>query len=235
MVSRQHKRGCSEGKLGSAQLRAAIDLAHERLADGISLDELLQRPVNRSSVCPMFKATTGMAPHQFVLRCGSERAQRLLVRTDRAWRKSRLPVVLRPGASHQRFRKLWAHTRASLPPLCSSRMIFQAPEAGAVHLPVISHAAQPPKMRKQMMIRTATRLTAAFTGLLFSSSALASDFSTQRVEFLSGEDVVVGTLYVPAEVNAPTPAVLVEGRRPTTATWYPQLTRRSLLQLASWL
>jgi dienelactone hydrolase len=62
-----------------------------------------------------------------------------------------------------------------------------------------------------MMIRTTTRLTAAFAGLLLSTSALAADFSTKRVEFLSGEDVVVGTLYVPAEAKAPTAAVLVEG------------------------
>jgi fermentation-respiration switch protein FrsA (DUF1100 family) len=61
------------------------------------------------------------------------------------------------------------------------------------------------------MIRTATRFTAALAGALLSTSALAADFTTQRVEFLSGQDRVVGTLYVPSGATGPTPAILVEG------------------------
>jgi len=59
--------------------------------------------------------------------------------------------------------------------------------------------------------RTATRIAAAFAGALLSGSALAADFTTQRVEFLSGRDKVVGTLYVPSNATAALPAVLVNG------------------------
>ena len=76
------KKGLSpKGKLGSAQLRATIDLAQERLADGISLDDLAAASgYSLFQFARMFKATTGMAPHQFVLRLRLERAQRLLLR-----------------------------------------------------------------------------------------------------------------------------------------------------------
>lgn len=61
------------------------------------------------------------------------------------------------------------------------------------------------------MSRAATRIAVAFSGALLSTSALATDFTTSRVEFLSGEDKVVGTLYVPAGSKTPNAAVLVEG------------------------
>ncbi|HEV2559300.1 MAG TPA: alpha/beta fold hydrolase [Microvirga sp.] len=62
------------------------------------------------------------------------------------------------------------------------------------------------------MPRTALRLaTAALATAALSTTALAGDFTTKRVEFLSGQDRIVGTLYVPAEARGPTPAVLVEG------------------------
>jgi AraC family transcriptional regulator len=80
-VAPARKRLAPKGKLGSAQLRATIDLAHERLADGISLDELAGASgYSLFQFARMFKATTGMAPHQFVLRLRLERAQRLLAR-----------------------------------------------------------------------------------------------------------------------------------------------------------
>jgi fermentation-respiration switch protein FrsA (DUF1100 family) len=91
------------------------------------------------------------------------------------------------------------------------RKFFQAPDARVAHLPVITNAAQPLRTRRQMMTRTASRLAASLTGLLLSTSAFAADFSTKRVEFLSGEDVVVGTLYVPGKAKTPSAAVLVEG------------------------
>jgi AraC family transcriptional regulator len=69
------------GKLGSAQLRATIGLAHARLADGVTLDELAAASgYSLFQFARMFKATTGMAPHQFVQRLRLERAQRLLAR-----------------------------------------------------------------------------------------------------------------------------------------------------------
>jgi AraC family transcriptional regulator len=80
-VSQAGKRLAPRGKLGSAQLRATIDLAHERLAHGISLDELAAASgYSVFQFARMFKATTGLAPHQFVLRLRLERAQRLLAR-----------------------------------------------------------------------------------------------------------------------------------------------------------
>jgi hypothetical protein len=99
------------------------------------------------------------------------------------------------------------------------RKFFQAPDARVAHLPVITNAAQPLRTRRQMMTRTASRLAASLTGLLLSTSAFAADFSTKRVEFLSGEDVVVGTLYVPGKAKTPSAAVLLKARRPTIATW----------------
>lgn len=69
------------------------------------------------------------------------------------------------------------------------------------------------------MTRTATALkaltlksgAAAIAAAALSGTALAGDFTTQRVEFLSGGETVVGTLYVPAGAKKPRPAVLVSG------------------------
>jgi AraC family transcriptional regulator len=80
-LAQSGKKLAPRGKLGPAQLRAAIDLAHARLADGISLDELAAASgYSLFQFARMFKATTGLAPHQFVLRLRLERAQRLLSR-----------------------------------------------------------------------------------------------------------------------------------------------------------
>jgi AraC family transcriptional regulator len=79
------KRLAPKGKLGAAQLRASIDMAHERLAAGLSLDELAAATgYSTFQFARMFKATTGLAPHQFVLRLRLERAQRLLSRERHA-------------------------------------------------------------------------------------------------------------------------------------------------------
>lgn len=76
-----NKRLAPRGKLGSAQLRAAVDTAHGRLSEGLSLDELAAAAgYSTFQFARMFKATTGLAPHQFVLRLRLERAQRLLSR-----------------------------------------------------------------------------------------------------------------------------------------------------------
>jgi AraC family transcriptional regulator len=75
------KRLAPRGKLGAAQLRAAIDIAQGRLSEGLSLDELAAAAgYSTFQFARMFKATTGLAPHQFVLRLRLERAQRLLSR-----------------------------------------------------------------------------------------------------------------------------------------------------------
>jgi AraC family transcriptional regulator len=80
-VAPARKRLAPRGKLGSAQLRATVDLAHARLAEGVTLDELAAASgYSLFQFARMFKATTGMAPHQFVMRLRLERAQRLLSR-----------------------------------------------------------------------------------------------------------------------------------------------------------
>ena len=61
------------------------------------------------------------------------------------------------------------------------------------------------------MIRTANRLAATLAAAFLSTTALAADFETKRVEFLSGNDKVVGTLYVPSGASAARPAVVVNG------------------------
>ena len=114
-VASAQKRLAPKGKLGSAQLRAAIDLAHERLADGISLDELAAASgYSLFQFARMFKATTGIAPHQFVLRLRLERAQRLLARD----RQSVAEVAVACGFYDQAhltnaFRKAFGHTPAA--------------------------------------------------------------------------------------------------------------------------
>jgi AraC family transcriptional regulator len=73
------KRLVPNGKLGSVQLRAAVEIAHEKLADSLSTDDLSAAAgYSPFQFSRMFKATTGMAPHQFVMRLRLERAQRLL-------------------------------------------------------------------------------------------------------------------------------------------------------------
>jgi AraC family transcriptional regulator len=79
------KRLAPKGKLRAAQLRASIDMAQERLAAGLSLDELAAATgYSTFQFARMFKATTGLAPHPFVLRLRLERAQRLLSRERHA-------------------------------------------------------------------------------------------------------------------------------------------------------
>jgi AraC family transcriptional regulator len=109
------KRLTPRGKLGSAQLRATIDMAHERLADGVSLDELAAAAgYSLFQFARMFKGTTGMAPHQFVLRLRLERAQRLLSRE----RHSLAEIAVACGFYDQAhltnaFRKAFGRTPAS--------------------------------------------------------------------------------------------------------------------------
>lgn len=69
-----------KGKLSAIQLRAAIDLVQTQLGDRLTLDQLASA-VNMSPFhfIRLFKNTTGVSPHQFVLRLRLERAKRLLL------------------------------------------------------------------------------------------------------------------------------------------------------------
>jgi AraC family transcriptional regulator len=68
-----------KGKLAASQLRAAVELVHAELGSNLSLADMA-RAAGYSSFqfARMFKATTGSAPHQFVLKMRIERACRLL-------------------------------------------------------------------------------------------------------------------------------------------------------------
>jgi len=72
-----------KGRLGAAQLRAVAEFVHEHLARGITL-ESMANVVHHSSFqfARLFKATTGRAPHQYVLSLRLERARRLLGRGE---------------------------------------------------------------------------------------------------------------------------------------------------------
>jgi AraC family transcriptional regulator len=77
VVGRKHL--APKGKLGALQLRTVIELAHAQLADGLTL-ELMARAAGYSpfQFARLFKATTGLAPHQFVRSLRLERSCRLL-------------------------------------------------------------------------------------------------------------------------------------------------------------
>lgn len=74
------KRLAPKGKLGAVPLRAATELARAGLADG---DVSLEAMAGAAGYSPfqfarLFKATTGLTPHQFVLRLRLERACALI-------------------------------------------------------------------------------------------------------------------------------------------------------------
>jgi AraC family transcriptional regulator len=73
------KRLAPRGKLGPGQLRVAVDLAHERLSGGVALEEIAGAVgYSPFQFARLFKATVGLAPHQYLLRLRLERAQRLI-------------------------------------------------------------------------------------------------------------------------------------------------------------
>jgi len=78
-VSPGRKRLAPKGKLGSAQLRAVVELAHGDLAGELSLERMAAAAgYSPFQFARAFKSTTGLAPHQFVLRLRLERAKRLV-------------------------------------------------------------------------------------------------------------------------------------------------------------
>ncbi|MBC8123766.1 MAG: helix-turn-helix transcriptional regulator [Gemmatimonadaceae bacterium] len=67
------------GKLTAAQLRSVSELAHDRLADEVSLEQLAGAAhLSAFHFARLFKRTVGIAPHRYVLNLRLERAQRLL-------------------------------------------------------------------------------------------------------------------------------------------------------------
>lgn len=77
--SPEGKRLAPKGKLGPGQLRATVEWAHEHLASNVSLETLAAAAgYSPFQFSRLFKATTGLAPHQWVLRLRLERAARLI-------------------------------------------------------------------------------------------------------------------------------------------------------------
>jgi AraC family transcriptional regulator len=127
-----HKHLAPKGKLGALQLRSVIELAHARLATGLTLD-VMARAAGYSpfQFARLFKATTGLAPHRFILSLRLERACRLLDDTSDI-----ADVALKTGFYDQAhftnmFRRRFGVTPTSYARRRPMRKIFQAPEAPA--------------------------------------------------------------------------------------------------------
>ncbi|MDQ3921172.1 MAG: AraC family transcriptional regulator, partial [Actinomycetota bacterium] len=101
----EHKRA---GGLPEASLRTALDYVGDNLAEGLTLAEIA-REVHMSPYhfSRMFKLSTGLSPHQYVMRQRIERAKALLMNTN-------LPVSVvareagfaSPSHFAQQFRRL---------------------------------------------------------------------------------------------------------------------------------
>jgi AraC family transcriptional regulator len=69
--------------LPKSKLRRAIDAMQDRLEAGISISELAETAgVSVSHFETLFKRSTGLSPHQYLIRCRVERAKELLRRGD---------------------------------------------------------------------------------------------------------------------------------------------------------
>jgi len=68
-----------KGKLSSMQLKLVTEIAQQELASDLSLNQLaMAANVSPFHFARLFKNTTGLAPHKFVLRLRLERAKRLI-------------------------------------------------------------------------------------------------------------------------------------------------------------
>jgi len=71
------------GGLSPVQLRRVTSFVHENLHDNVSLMQMAEEAkLSPAYFSQMFRQSTGVAPHQFVLRARVERAKDLLVKED---------------------------------------------------------------------------------------------------------------------------------------------------------
>jgi AraC family transcriptional regulator len=71
------------GGLSPAQLRRVTSFVHENLHEDVSLMQMAEKAkLSPAYFSQMFRQSTGVAPHQFVLRARVERAKELLVKED---------------------------------------------------------------------------------------------------------------------------------------------------------
>ena len=134
-----------KGRLGALQLRTVIELVHARMGTGLTL-EVMARAAGYSpfQFARLFKATTGLAPHRFVLSLRLEQACRLLGSESGV-----ADVALKTGFYDQAhftnaFRKEFGVTPTAYVKRHSMRKIFQASETnpGDGQVPADAHDAQ---------------------------------------------------------------------------------------------
>jgi AraC family transcriptional regulator len=79
----QIRMGHYRGGLSPVQLRRVTSFVHENLHEDVSLMQMAeQAKLSPAYFSQMFRQSTGVAPHQFVLRTRVERAKELLVKKD---------------------------------------------------------------------------------------------------------------------------------------------------------
>jgi AraC family transcriptional regulator len=77
--ARGRKELVARGKLQAAQLRRVVELVHEQLASDLTVETMADAAgYSPFQFARLFKATTGVPPHRFVLQLRLERATRLL-------------------------------------------------------------------------------------------------------------------------------------------------------------
>lgn len=70
-------------RLSRNQLRRAIDFMHDRMAENLSLtDVAAETGLSVFHFARLFKQTTGLAPHQYLIQCRVERAKQLIVASN---------------------------------------------------------------------------------------------------------------------------------------------------------
>lgn len=92
------------GGLSAPQLRRVTEYVEAHLGEGLSLARLARvAGVSASHVKTLFKRSTRLPAHEYVVRPRVERAKLLLVRGE----LSPAQVALEAGCSHQSHRALW--------------------------------------------------------------------------------------------------------------------------------
>lgn len=72
-------------RLSRHQLRRAVDFMHDRLADNLSLGEVAaEAGLSVFHFARLFKQTTGLAPHQYLVQCRVERAKQMILASSAA-------------------------------------------------------------------------------------------------------------------------------------------------------